>query len=74
MAGKIRIGRLETAQDISRYIARCIKKAERGGEGDALRWYGLTTMSAVLLKAIEASTFENRIRALEGLNEERTVI
>ncbi len=59
-----RIGRLKTSKDVAIYIARCIKKAEKG-EGDANGHYKRVMMASMLLKAIEASDMESRIEALE---------
>jgi predicted aminopeptidase len=58
-----RIGRLKTAKDVTRYIARCIKKAEQGGDSTA--YYRQTVMASILLKAIETATFEERIARIE---------
>lgn len=61
-----RIGRLKTAQDVAKYIARLIKRTERGeGAAEENRNYKLTMMASILLKAIEVSTLEKRIEKLE---------
>jgi len=53
---------------VARYISRCIKKAEQGGEdSSANTYYKLVTMASILLKAIETATFEDRIARLEEL-------
>lgn len=59
-----RIGCLKTAQDVARYMARCIRRAERG-EGEENRHYKLVMMATMLLKAVEASDLEERISKLE---------
>ena len=65
-----RIGRLKTAKDVAHYIARCIKLSERGGDTEgANTYYKLCCMGSMLLKAIEVSTFEERIERLEELAE-----
>ncbi len=58
-----RIGKLKTAKDVVRYIARCIKKGEAGGDSTA--YYRQVVMSSILLKAIETATFEDRIARIE---------
>jgi hypothetical protein len=58
-----RIGRLKTASDVARYIARTIKSVEKG-EGEN-RAYKLVMMASLLLRALETSTIEARILALE---------
>ena len=63
-----RIGRLRTAQDVSKYIARSIKKAERtGGDGEVNIRYKLVMMASILLKSLEVSDLEKRITKLEEL-------
>jgi hypothetical protein len=60
-----RIGRLKTAQDVAKYMARCIRRGEKG-EGDAVnRYYKLTMMASMMLKAFEAGDMEQRIKTLE---------
>jgi hypothetical protein len=61
-----RIGRLKTASDIARYMARCIRRVERGGEGgDSNENYKLVMMASVLVKTLEVSSLERRIQKLE---------
>jgi hypothetical protein len=60
-----RIGRLKTAQDVAKYVARCIKLAERQGEGAENKYYKQVMMASILLRAVEASSFEERISQLE---------
>ena len=60
--------RLKTAKDVARYMAKCIRRAEQGGEcGDS---YKLVTMASMLLKAVEVASLEGRIEALEKLSKE----
>lgn len=59
-----RIGPLKTGQDVVRYLARCIKRTERG-EGGSNENYKLAMMASMLLKGIEISTLEDRISQLE---------
>ena len=61
---RIRVGRLKTSRDVALYIARCIKRADRG-EGDENGHYKRVMMASMLLKAIETSDIEARIEALE---------
>lgn len=60
-----RIGRLKTAQDVARFMAKCIKEAARG-EGAGTKQYNMVNMASQLLKAIEVSELEGRISNLEG--------
>ncbi len=64
---RVRIGRLTTAADCKRLIARCIKRAA-ADKKDATNQYRLVNMTAILLKAIESSEFEERIESLEVLH------
>ena len=60
-----RIGRLKSAQDVAKYMARCIRRSEKG-EGDVVnRYYKLVMMASMMLKAFEAGDLERRIEALE---------
>jgi len=53
-----------TAQDVRKYIARCIKSAENHGE--VTECYKKTMMASMLLKAVEVASLEARIEQLEG--------
>lgn len=64
---KLRIGKLKSAQDVAKYMARCIRRAERG-EGDTNECYKLVMMASMMLKAFEAGGIEQRVRALEERN------
>ena len=64
-----RIGKLKTAHDVAKYMARCIRKAEGGG--DSNRYYKQVMMASMLLKAIEASSLEDRLAKLESIVSER---
>lgn len=68
-----RVGKLKSAQDISRYIARVIRRVERGGEGaDPNLNYKLVMMASLLLKAIESGALEKRVARLEAQAEEKS--
>ncbi len=67
--GKKRIGKLKSAHDVAKYIARCIRQTEGGG--DENRQYKLVTMASMLLKAIEVSYLEDRISALESVLQKK---
>jgi len=59
-----RIGRLRTPEDVRKYLASLIRRAERdGGVADA---YKLSGVCAILLKAVQASEIEKRLDALEA--------
>lgn len=63
-----RIGRLNTAEDVKKFMAKCIKSAARGVVPRTQ--YNLVTMASQLLKAIEVANLEARIEQLEK-NKER---
>lgn len=63
---RTRVGRLKSSDDVAKYIARCIKRAERG-EGEENRRYKLVMMASMLLKAIEAADIEKRVTRLEDV-------
>ena len=58
---------LKTAQDVARFMARCIRTAAKGegGKGAENRAYKLVNMSSQLLKAIEVASLEQRLANLE---------
>lgn len=61
---RLRIGKLKSAQDVAKYMARCIRRAERG-EGDTNECYKLVMMASMMLKSFEAGDIEARISRLE---------
>jgi len=56
--------RLQTAQDLRRYLANLINRTE-AGKIDANLARGLTYMTSILMRAIEGSDIEKRIEELE---------
>jgi hypothetical protein len=60
-----RIGRLKTAQDVAKYMARCIRRGEKGEGDEVNRYYKLTMMASMMLRAFEAGDIERRVTALE---------
>lgn len=63
---RLRIGRLETASDVRKFLARMVKSAVKGGGGTKTNdAYKISLMAAQLLKAIEVSELERRITELE---------
>ena len=60
----------KSASDVAKYIARCIKRTERG-EGDGNTNYKLVMMASMLLKAIEGAELEKRIEKLERALQQR---
>ncbi len=56
--------RLNTTQDLRRYLANLINRTE-AGRTDAGLAKTLTYMTSVLMRAIESSDIEERIRMLE---------
>jgi len=63
---RIRIGKLENASDVRKFLARMIKKAmrEQGGKevNDA---YKISLIASQLLKAVEVAELERRVSELE---------
>lgn len=59
--------RLKNAKDAARYMASCIKRAERGGEGNEL--YKRVCMASMLIKAFELADHEERMARIEELLE-----
>jgi hypothetical protein len=58
-----RIGRLKSAQDVAKYIAKCIRRGEGGIDQNFM--YKQVMMASMLLRAIEISSLEQRIEKLE---------
>ena len=56
--------RLQTSQDLRRYLANLINRTEAGKIDQNLA-RGLTYMSSILLRVIEGSDLEKRIDDLE---------
>ena len=58
---------LKSAQDVARFMARCIRSTVKGEGGKAAenRAYKLVNMSSQLLKAIEVASLEQRLSNLE---------
>lgn len=56
--------RLNTIQDLRRYLANLINRTE-AGKIDANLARGLTYMTSILMRAIEGSDLEKRIEELE---------
>jgi len=66
------IRRLQTTQDLRRYLANLINRTE-AGKIDANIARGLTYMVSILMRAIEGSDIEKRIGELEKLIKERKI-
>jgi hypothetical protein len=58
------VRRLQTTQDLRRYLAGLINRTE-AGKIDANLARGLTYMVSILMRAIEGSDLEKRIEELE---------
>ena len=56
--------RLQTTQDLRRYLANLINRTE-SGQIDPNLARGLTYMVSILMRAIEGSDLEDRIKELE---------
>lgn len=64
--------RLKNASDVARYMSRCIRSVEQvGGEAEANLSYKKVSMAVMLLKAIEVSSLEERIKDLEQRTGEK---
>ena len=58
--------RLKSAKQICNYISSCIRRAEQAGGGDADNvFYKRVMMASMLIKALEVSDIEERIKKLE---------
>lgn len=62
---RIRVGKLDTIEQVGKLQARLIKKAIRGGEGVINGSYKLVMCCSMLAKTLEVSDLENRVEALE---------
>lgn len=58
------VRRLQTVQDLRRYLANLINRTE-AGKIDANLARGLTYMVSILMRAIEGSDIEKRVEDLE---------
>jgi len=65
-----RVGRLKTAPDSEKYIARKIKQVERGEE-DVNRAYKLVIMAFMHQKAVVNGSLEKRVAQLEEREKKR---
>lgn len=64
-----RVGKLKSAQDVRRYMARLMRRTEQR-KLDVNRAYKLGCMASMLLKAIETTEIEERLAALEVQEKE----
>jgi hypothetical protein len=65
---RVRLGALKTPIDCRKYLARCIRRAEKAG-GDVAtvnRYYKLSMMGVMLLRATEAADLEARVIVIEN--------
>ncbi len=64
---RIRVGRLDSVENVARYQARLIKRASKPGGGDSTvnDCYKLCVMASMMIKSLEVSDLEKRIKALE---------
>jgi len=68
---KIRVGKLDSTQEVARFQARMIKKAVRGPGEVVNDCYKLTMMASMLARTLETSDLEKRIEALEEKTNDR---
>ena len=68
---RIRLGRLQTLQEVARFQARVIKSAARRVGGDNNFEYKLCMMASMLARTLETSDLAKRIEALEALQDGR---
>ena len=71
-AKRLRLGRLESASDVAKYVARCIRDAHREEGGNETKFYRRVLMASMLLKAVETASLERRINTLEKRLNENT--
>jgi hypothetical protein len=60
-----RLGKLKSASDVARYMAKCIRRTEGGGDENV--YYKRVMMASMLLKALEVSALEERVSRLESV-------
>jgi hypothetical protein len=64
-----RVGPLNSAASVSKFMAKCIRRAcwagQGGGESSANQQYKLVMMSSMLIKALEVSEIEKRLTKIE---------
>jgi len=58
---------LKTAEDIRKFMARCVRLAFRGegGAGEVNEYYKLVNMASQLLRAVEVADLDKRLETLE---------
>jgi hypothetical protein len=56
---------LNTPADVARFQARCIRRTLTGGPEEAATLYKCACISAMLLKSLESSVLESRLRKVE---------
>ena len=62
---KIRVGKLDSTQEVARFQARMIKKAVRGPGEVVNDCYKVTMMASMLARTLETSNLEKRVEVLE---------
>jgi hypothetical protein len=66
---KVRVGKLDSIEQVARLQARLIKKGVKAGGGDTVNdVYKLVTSCSMLAKTLETSDLEKRVEALEKKN------
>ena len=65
---RVRVGKLDSIEQVGKLQARLIKKAVRGGGGAINDSYKLIMCCSMLAKTLEVSDLENRVQALERKN------
>ncbi len=63
---RIRVGKLDTMQEVAKFQARLIKKSMKGDGGVVNDCYKICTMASMLSKTLETSELERRINILEN--------
>ena len=61
---RVRVGKLDTAWDVAKYIQKCLRLSTKG-EGEGTEMYRRVMMASMLLKAIETASLERRLSELE---------
>jgi hypothetical protein len=68
---RIRVGRLDSIEQVGRLMARLVKKACRGAGEVVNDSYKIVMCCSMLAKTLEVSDLENRVEALEKKSKEK---
>lgn len=63
---RVRVGKLQSVQEVAKFQARIIKKAVKGAGEVVNECYKLSMMASMLAKTLELSDLEKGVEALEN--------